>query len=203
MPLDSIAHFEAFPKIGRLKRACTITEKIDGTNAQIIVTDDLEPLEENRNRVIACSRTRIITPGKHTDNFGFAAWVQEHEEELRGLGTGRHFGEWWGSGIQRGYEQTEKKFSLFQVHRWADGKAPRPACCGVVPILYEGDFNTEMIDDTMLELKLGGSKAAPGFMQPEGIVVFHSAVKQFFKRTFDRDEEFKGAKGHAGDGPNA
>ena len=28
--------FEAFPKIGRMNRDCTITEKIDGTNAQLL-----------------------------------------------------------------------------------------------------------------------------------------------------------------------
>ncbi|MCJ7726507.1 MAG: hypothetical protein MUP76_09000, partial [Acidimicrobiia bacterium] len=48
--------------------------------------------------------SRWITP--EVDNYGFARWVKDHEEELRtGLGAGLHFGEWWGQGIQRRYGQ--------------------------------------------------------------------------------------------------
>lgn len=47
------------------------------------------------------SRTRWITP--EDDNYGFAKWANENKEELLKLGIGQHFGEWWGSGIQRGY----------------------------------------------------------------------------------------------------
>jgi hypothetical protein len=32
--------FEEFQKIPRLRRDCVITEKIDGTNAQIYISDD-------------------------------------------------------------------------------------------------------------------------------------------------------------------
>jgi hypothetical protein len=32
--------FAGFPKISRLSRDCIITEKIDGTNAQILITED-------------------------------------------------------------------------------------------------------------------------------------------------------------------
>ncbi len=100
--------FEPFPKIGRLTRECVITEKLDGTNAQVIITED--------GRIAAGSRTRLITPAG--DNMGFARWVQEHAEELiTGLGPGRHFGEWWGQKIQRAYGLTEKRFSLFNTTR--------------------------------------------------------------------------------------
>ena len=85
--------FEGFPKIARLSREAIITEKIDGTNAQIYIGED--------GQIIAGSRTRWITPD--SDNFGFARWGEQHRVELAALGPGRHFGEWWGSGIQRGY----------------------------------------------------------------------------------------------------
>ena len=55
------------------------------------------------------------------------------------LGVGQHFGEWWGFGIQRGYGLHERRFSLFNTGRWSD-PAVRPACCGVVPVLADGDF---------------------------------------------------------------
>jgi hypothetical protein len=103
--------FSEFPKMARLSREVIITEKIDGTNAQILITKD--------NRLLTGSRTRWITP--NDDNYGFAKWVEENREEVLKLGIGRHFGEWWGSGIQRGYNlpKGEKRFSLFNVSRWA------------------------------------------------------------------------------------
>lgn len=84
--------FEGFPKTSRYSRGCIITEKLDGTNAQVFVTDD--------GRLYAGSRNRWITP--EDDNYGFAKWVRANAEELKLLGPGRHFGEWWGNGIQRG-----------------------------------------------------------------------------------------------------
>jgi hypothetical protein len=88
--------FKAWPKIARLNRRMIITEKIDGTNAAVIVTEG--------GQVYAQSRTRLITPGKTTDNFGFAAWVEQNKVFLaERLGPGYHYGEWWGVGIQRGY----------------------------------------------------------------------------------------------------
>lgn len=168
-----------FPKIPRLKRGCVITEKIDGTNAQVVVGDD--------GAVRAGSRTRWITPDN--DNFGFAAWVSQHAEQLRELGPGQHFGEWWGVGIQRGYGMHERRFSLFNAGRWTH---TRPACCGVVPVLYAGDFTTTAVDDTLDALRTGGSIAAPGFMRPEGVIVFMTASRHLYKVLADNDNEPKG-----------
>lgn len=173
--------FEPFPKLGRLSRTIVITEKIDGTNAQIIIGED--------GSIGAGSRTRLITP--KDDNFGFAAWVQDHRDELIALGPGRHFGEWWGSGIQRKYGLTEKRFSLFNVGRWHPDNPP-PACCHVVPVLGRYTFDSGYIERVMVDLKATGSIAAPGFMNPEGIVVFHTANGALFKKTFEGDEAGKG-----------
>ena len=167
--------FVEWPKMPRLSRECIVTEKIDGTNAQVLVTVD--------GRVVAGSRTKYITP--ENDNAGFAKWVKAHEEELRvGLGVGRHYGEWWGQGIQRNYGLKEKRFSLFNVSRWGE---VRPACCGVVPLLYRGVFDTEKIETQLLRLQELGSVAAPGFMKPEGIVIYHVAGNFGFKKTLDGD----------------
>lgn len=171
--------FEAFPKMPRLSREIIITEKIDGTNAQVFIADD--------GTILAGSRTRWITPAD--DNFGFAAWVEKNADELRNLGPGRHFGEWWGTGIQRKYGQDRKRFSLFNVSRWSE---ERPSCCDVVPTLYRGDFTTEAVDDTIAVLRDTGSMAAPGFMQPEGVIVFHLAGNVGFKKTLEKDEVPKG-----------
>jgi hypothetical protein len=173
--------FVAFPKISRLSREIIVTEKIDGTNAQVYITDD--------DLVLAGSRTRWITTEQ--DNYGFAKWVKEHEEELRvGLGPGQHFGEWWGKGIQRGYGLTEKRFSLFNTSRWTPETTP--ACCSVVPVLWQGAFSTSQIEEVLLVLAAGGSQAAPGFMQPEGVVIYHPTGNVLFKKTIEKDEEHKG-----------
>ena len=167
--------FEPFQKIARFYRDVVITEKLDGTNAQVVVGED--------GSVRAASRTRWITP--EDDNFGFARWVAEHADGLRDLGPGRHFGEWWGQGIQRNYSQPRKRFSLFNTARWKD---QRPECCDVVPILYEGVFTIGCVPNALAALRKNGSLAAPGFTKPEGIVIWHEAARQLFKVTLEKDE---------------
>jgi hypothetical protein len=170
-----MTEFVTFNKIARLSREIVITEKIDGTNASIYIGEDGEFLTGSRNR--------WITP--ESDNAGFARWAAEHKESLLELGVGRHFGEWWGQGIQRNYGLKEKRFSLFNVSKWSD---VRPACCGVVPVLYRGIFDTQVIQDVLDDLAEHGSYAAPGFMNPEGIVIFHTASGVLFKKTIKNDE---------------
>lgn len=173
--------FVPFPKIARLSREIIVTEKIDGTNSQIFIDEDGLFFVGSRNRWLSLE----------TDNFGFARWAAEHEDELRQLGPGRHFGEWWGSGIQRRYGLTgaDKRFSLFNVARWSD---ERPACCHVVPTLYRGEFSQVAIDAAIEDLRQNGSRAAPGFMKPEGVIVFHVAAQIGFKKTLEKDHEPKG-----------
>lgn len=174
--------FTAFPKIPRLSRNMIITEKLDGTNAQIVIGDD--------GSFAVGSRNQFITP--QNDNYGFAGWAYRNQSELMKLGPGIHYGEWWGNGIQRTYGLKEKRFSLFNVSRWSDD-AIRPACCGVVPLLYTGPFDTRVADEWVELLRKDGSRAVPGFMKPEGIVVFHVASGYLFKKTLEKDESPKGA----------
>lgn len=171
--------FEPFPSLKRLYRDVVVTEKLDGTNAQVVVTEDGE--------VFAGSRNRWITP--EDDNYGFARWVKDNEETLKLLGPGRHFGEWWGLGVQRGYGLKEKRFSLFNTGRWHGNGIP-PGC-HVVPVLYNGIFSDSAITDVLTALKEKGSTAAPGFMDPEGIVVYHTHSRQTFKVTLDNNDLHK------------
>lgn len=187
--------FKEFPKIARLSREMTVSEKIDGTNGCILITDD--------GQFFVGSRSRWITP--EDDNFGFARWACDHKEELMGLGPGRHFGEWWGQGIQRKYGLTEKRWSLFNTSRWASHdylpeqiptgdpnvvkmQQHPPDCCHVVPVLYRGPFDTGVIDVAIQRLREEGSHAAPGFMKPEGVIVYHAAGNVFFKKTILHDD---------------
>jgi hypothetical protein len=207
--MSEIIEFVEFPKIARLSRPIIITEKIDGTNGCIYIGPTTQdPAEQT---FLVGSRTRWITP--EADNFGFAAWAYSHKDELMTLGPGRHFGEWWGSGIQRGYglPKGEKRFGLFNVSRWClFGQTPKsiptqdprvmktqdilPARCGLVPIIYDGPFNMAAVDDALSHLAQFGSLAAPGFMNPEGIVVFHVAGNVGFKKTIEKDDAPKGVR---------
>lgn len=185
-----MAQFQGFPKVARLSRECIITEKIDGTNGQICI-DSLGVMRVG-------SRTRWLSA--ESDNFGFFAWARDHEEELRTLGVGRHFGEWWGRGIQRNYGLTERRFSLFNVSRYLvygpalDSKqVVVPPCVEVVPVLYRGPFDTTMIHCALSRLRTSGSIAAIGFMDPEGIVIYHEAAGVSFKKTIRNDDKPKSA----------
>ena len=214
------AAFQEFPKLARLSRECVITEKIDGTNAQVFIYDPLENTQAQEGftsaadasgkvwNIMAGSRTRWVTPA--SDNHGFAKWVWENADQLVHLGPGRHFGEWWGQGIQRKYGMSEKRWSLFNVARWClHGEEPQPiltadprivkmqevlpACCHLVPVLRRGIFTTDLCESALNDLREQGSFAAPGFRNPEGIVCFHVAGNFGFKKTLDNDALPKGA----------
>ena len=183
-----IPEFKEFKNIPRLSREIIITEKIDGSNGVICITEEGDFLVGSRNRWL----------DDHNDNFGFYHWAMENKEELLKLGLGYHYGEWWGNGIQRGYNlpKGEKRFSLFNCGKWVkDKNIPLlekqeycPNCCYVVPILWTGMFNTELIGRTIEKLYLYGSLTSPGFMQPEGIIIYHKAGNLYFKKTIENDE---------------
>lgn len=194
--------FKAWPKTPRLFRDIVITEKIDGTNACVVIdegpsvqtTSGAAPehaisavgRDDGLYFVAAQSRNRMITPDK--DNAGFASWVERNAGGLvEILGPGYHYGEWWGSGIQRNYGMNHKRFSLFNTHRWADVELSDVPGLGVVPKLYQGPMDEGSIEWSLEYLERYGSKAAPGFKSPEGIVVYHNASKQVFKVTLDND----------------
>lgn len=196
--------FESFPKIARLNRDIVITEKLDGTNGQVYIFPITGPGMirdfEAKNwvviekggfnwAVLAGSRNRFVCEGKK-DNYGFGGFVRRNAEELlEKLGPGHHYGEWFGQGIQRGYGLEEKRFALFNVHRWNNDD--RPLCCEVVPTLYVGKYDQAPINSCLEKLRSKGSIAAPGFENPEGIVVFHSSQGHLYKVTLEGDESPK------------
>lgn len=163
---------------------------------------------ENSLYLFAGSRNRWLTTQQ--DNYGFANWVKQNGADLiRGLGEGQHYGEWWGKGIQRGYGLNEKKFSLFNTRRWClHNQEPQllsidpvtkehkyqeklPECCNLVPILYTGPFATTEVDAVLECLIKDGSAAVPGYMNPEGVIVYHTASGKLFKKTIEDDNKPK------------
>lgn len=63
-----------------------------------------------------------------------------------------------------------------------------------VPLLYTGPLDEAiyLAANWMITLQTLGSMAAPGFMNPEGVVIYDSRSSQGFKRTFEYDEKGKG-----------
>lgn len=208
--------FTPWPKTPRLlKENMVITEKIDGTNAAIGVIEydmcgPIPPMcrlttveqvcgEDRYYLVYAQSRSRIIAPadfwGKGADNYGFADWVWSVPDELVSvLGPGLHFGEWWGHGILRGYDQPAgvRHFSLFNTSRWGhldnpDARAAirPPEALTVVPVLAVNTLDTAVLQDVMEALRFTGSHAAPGYENPEGVCVYLPSVQRTLKLTFN------------------
>lgn len=226
-----MTEFKKWPSTPRLRRDVLITEKLDGTNAAVLIEvhpfgqslevhDGPEPhpivtvLGPNNNdfdnggdglpdveyHIYAQSRNRFVT--LESDNYGFAAWVDENAEELVDLlGPGRHYGEWWGKGIQRGYGADRKYFSLFNVSWWdkrlaeLSGATPetpfrvRAEQIGLraVPTLAWGTMSDDLIEQALASLSRNGSRAVDNFAKPEGICVFHTQSRQVYKVLLEND----------------
>jgi len=186
--------FKHWPKIIRIenKRKPIFTEKIDGTNACIAI-HPLSPENEDHNAITtvgdgiinpklgiwAQSRNHFLSP--NNDNYGFAKWVEDNKEDLITLGPGHHYGEWWGRGIGRNYGQTERFFSLFNIFKWGSHNSNTPKCCNIVPII-----RANTIEDVVAELRFFGSKAVPGWMKPEGAVMYEPDAGPYFKIIMDK-----------------
>lgn len=223
-----MSDYPKFKPIPRLNRRVTITEKINGTNGLIEITkasnwSAVDPSETASvfevvgpdgefYRVRAGSRNRWLTPSN--DNFGFALWVFDHAATLTGLGEGRHYGEWFGKGIQSGYGLDEKRFALFNVKKWYDPRnfegpeendakflevfptaqpvpdLPTLTVVPVIGVIYGQDLNAA-VEESLHILESEGSIIAPGFADPEGIVVWHDAASTYFKVTLKNDEQPK------------
>lgn len=191
--------FVTWSKIPRLHREWEITEKVDGTNGVLYWGthdgryDDATWLARVDDLFLKVgSRNRWLTP--RTDNFGFAQWALDNLQELAVLGKGRHFGEWYGKGIQRGYGLDHKRFALF--HPSKRNGEPLPKGVDVVPVLET--TNGELLNDSvrvmLYHLRYKGSHIAPGFMRPEGVVVRHTQNGSRFKVLIENDEVPKSAK---------
>lgn len=173
--------FVSWGKTHRLDRDTVITEKIDGTNACVVIGEDGKFLG-------AQSRKRIITP--ESDNYGFAAWAYQHGDDLAELlGPGYHYGEWWGNGINRNYGVKDRRFYLFDALRWEtsdDYFAEQVPGLGVVPIVHRSDNFFEAIQVAEYWLTEEGSMVAPGYRRPEGMIVYHVPARARFKIIFDK-----------------
>lgn len=223
--MTTLADFEAWPKIPRLRRDILITEKIDGSNGQISIrpagsgdydalTDMIVEDEDGDRWLVRCgSRNRWLGEGQ--DNFGFRAWVDANARQLvTTLGEGRHFGEWYGSGIQRGYGLDQRYFALFNAYRWREIDSHDPLGSPVaepivdfghdigltvVPILYVGPWSEGWINAALDLLREGSTVWDPqrADVPAEGVVVYHRASNSSYKVLLENDHISKTEAGVA------
>lgn len=82
------------------------------------------------------------------------------------------------------------KGTSFSVERWRDLSHPDIGL-GCVPVLWEGNMDTLDVLSEMNSLARSGSRAAEGFNNPEGIVIFHTQGNFMLKKTFEKDDAGK------------
>lgn len=180
--------FRKFPKISRLTSPVIVTEKIDGTNGLIYVSDEGE--------LFAGSRNRWLT--KQDDNYGFANWVSVNAPRLLSLlSPGWHYGEWFGKGIARNYGLDHRRFYLFAVDRYAD-VLPEDAAdielvdgtrLGTVPVLHRSvEFDHRHIPGIAAELH---HSRIDGFPRPEGFCIFFEHNHMILKVVLDKHNDKK------------
>ena len=63
--------------------------------------------------------------------------------------------------------------------------------CHVVPVLDRCVCDTARVDAALSFLAQYGSMTAPGFMKPEGVVVYHVPSRSLFKKTLDKNDGHK------------
>lgn len=192
---NTLGEFKKWGSTPRWHKGLTITEKIDGTNACIVIYN---------GEVKAQSRNRMITPDD--DNAGFAKWVYENAGALTDtLGYGYHYGEWYGQGIQKNPLGIEgKRFALFHATKYTLENGfdlERVDGLETVPLLFHGQANLYTIPNIIQELEIYGSKVAgakkehkevevPGIgdmvhyfvaAPAEGVIVWHKETQQKYK----------------------
>jgi hypothetical protein len=169
-----MSEFKAWPKIPRLVNEYVIvTEKMDGTNSCIIIND--------KKIVGVQSRNRLIT--REDDNYGFANWAYDNENELIGLGNGYHYGEWCGPKINGNRHQLEKnELYLFNTHRPIESIPPY---CKVVPILGEGPMQ-QLLGIGLYSIMSSLEMDRP--YKPEGVIVYQTNANKLYKLTFNNPE---------------
>jgi hypothetical protein len=173
--INTRVDFEAWPKIPRAVLGdVVITEKMDGTNACVIIGD---------GEILGVqSRKRMLNVGKESDNYGFAQHVFDNQDKFLALGEGKHYGEWAGLGIQGNPHCIHnKRFFLFNTRRWGDHNLP-PEGIYVVPMLYQGEYSAPIIDKVMNALKTHSE--ANGY-KAEGCVVYFPRLDSMEKHTFE------------------
>lgn len=185
--MNKIKHLK-WPKITRRDAQCTISEKAHGSNGAVAFqVTNMSPTDGREVYVLDVemavqTRTRIVTT--QDDQTGIARWAEANRDTLemdllhvnRMLpepGTYYHYGEF----MTRGHN--EPHFYLFNTRRWTGVKFRTPTL-KVVPVLYEGNYSDEIVENCLEDLRQNGSRIHPG-LPAEGVVVYYPSNDTMFK----------------------
>lgn len=213
--MTDIPEFVPFPKISRLFRPIVVTEKIDGTNASVHVLEDGRVLAASRTRWVTPDRdnhgfARWVL--EHEEELRTGLGIGAHFGEWWGAGIGRRYGlkekrfslfntSRWSDDVVRPacchvvpvlHDTVAIQASLDSGEIAA--AAARPAIQGLPevdpwdPRMLVHNMAGIGLEGALRWLRTQGSVAAPGFMKPEGVVIFHSASGSLFKVTLEGDE---------------
>lgn len=171
--IDEIPH-RSFPKIPRVNNVnVIITEKLDGTNGVIWVSEDKQHFKFG-------SRNKWVGYGKD-DNAGFYQFCMDNVDLLERLDPGYHYGEFVGPGIQSNkYGLTEKMFYFFDTrlkNRFEDSKVLH-----TVPLVAVCDLR-----DIPQFLPLQGTKSAIGNTTVEGYMLFIPEAMKYIKCVYEKN----------------
>lgn len=176
--ITMLPDFFKYPKIPRYENQLfTISEKIDGSNG-------LVHIDKDTGHISAGCRTRwLVNDGsKSWDNQGFGQWVLDHSSELKALGSGYHYGEWYGKSINRNYGLPSQKFMLFHSERYEDIELP---LCVELETIIHSDIMPDDLDmyKTYYSkvMVANGSYHVPDFKQPEGLVIRNQLTNGLMK----------------------
>lgn len=194
--------FHPWPSTPRLFRDVVITEKIDGENVALHIQevedpdwDEPWPLIRHAGKwyYVAAQTRKKLLPYDEMYRSSFGRWVIANSYSIfEALGTGTHFGEWWGKGIKRGYGRGHNCLSLFNTARWNNlNRVIGGVVLTSVPVIYEGPMTTIRVRIAVNYLKRVGSVAAPGYMNPEGVCVYQKASDTISKVTIENDDTGK------------
>lgn len=173
--LENFTSWGKTPRAGSKGETIVVMEKMDGSNCGIHIKDDTIVGIQSRNRSISPN-----ADGNQNDNFGFARWVHENQEELLKLGDGSHYGEWCGEGIQKNPHKLVGKHWFLFSNPFRPVET-LPECVSKVPVLYVGDDSDEIM---RIFVKLYTDSKEQGY-KAEGIIVYYPKQKRREKITFE------------------
>ncbi len=188
MELENEWGYKKYPKTQRFEKLTyTLSEKVDGTQATIVIPTNPECSLQ------AFSKNGPISVNK--DNMGFAKFVLENEVELRKLGPGVHSGEFYGHKINRNYGLKTNKFMLFNAARYEKARMLQDAgyhcfpTCVEVETIIEDNITVHNISNRIairhFELLEYGSFHVRGFMRVEGMII-RDSMGRVFKHIIDK-----------------
>ncbi|MCC3762643.1 RNA ligase family protein [Glycomyces sp. TRM65418] len=173
-----------------------ITEKIDGSRVGLHITRAApESLAASPGHHVEVEgQSWLLQPmsphrwlTRERDNFGFAAWAHASATQLVRLGTGRHFGVWYGQGITRTYGLDHRRLALFDAERWSHLPGLLSEQVETVPLIARarGPELSAAVEGALHQLEHSGSLAVPG--QPAaGIEIAPQALEAVrFKATLN------------------